>query len=187
MCYLYKITNIRNGKIYIGKTGKGIDHRWASHCRSAKRGKISKFKCAIRKYGQKAFKVECVSKCKTNDEANKREINLIKYWKMRARLYNVTDGGDGVLGFKWSKKSRLKLSKSQIGRRHSKETKIKMSKSHIGLSPWNKGKRWCKVNYKKTRLPFSKQWKLNMSKAKIGKNNPMYGRRKINGKWVSRC
>ena len=187
MFYIYKITNTRNGKIYIGKTGKSIKRRWTSHCRSAMNGKKSRFKCAIRKYGCDAFKVKCIAKCKTNAEANAKEITSIAYWKKRVKLYNITIGGDGACGFRWSRASRIELSLSQFGRKHSNATRLKMSKSHIGQIPWNKGKRWHKTHYMKTRHPFSKQWKLNMSKAKIGKNNPMYGRRKINGKWVSRC
>ena len=47
-------------------------------------------------------------------------------------LVNMTDGGDGVFGFKFNEESIKKMSNSQIGRKHSDDTKSKISKSQIG-------------------------------------------------------
>ncbi len=34
--YIYKISNIINGKVYIGKTEKTIEERWSKHLENAK-------------------------------------------------------------------------------------------------------------------------------------------------------
>jgi hypothetical protein len=49
---VYKITNLANGKIYIGKTTKSLGRRWAVHKYMAKIGKgCPILSAAIRKYG----------------------------------------------------------------------------------------------------------------------------------------
>lgn len=53
--FLYKITNILNGKFYIGMT-KNLDRRWVVHCSPS--SKCPKLKSAIQKYGKENFKKE---------------------------------------------------------------------------------------------------------------------------------
>jgi len=48
---VYKITNKKNGKSYIGKTEYSLEHRWNRHLSSAKNGSKFRFHSAIRKYG----------------------------------------------------------------------------------------------------------------------------------------
>lgn len=56
--YLYKITCISNGKIYIGITSRPIEERWAAHLGEARAGINSPLKKAIREFGKDGFKVE---------------------------------------------------------------------------------------------------------------------------------
>ena len=56
--YLYKITCIPNGKIYIGITSRPIDERWAAHLGEARAGIKSPLKKAIREFGKDGFAVE---------------------------------------------------------------------------------------------------------------------------------
>jgi hypothetical protein len=54
MGVVYKVTNSKNGKVYIGKTNKTIDVRRKQHERDARKPKYI-FHRAIRKYGQDSF------------------------------------------------------------------------------------------------------------------------------------
>ena len=56
MFYVYKITNIKNGKIYIGLTTVPIEMRWANHIRDSKRCNRHLYK-SMRKYGIENFKM----------------------------------------------------------------------------------------------------------------------------------
>ena len=63
-----------------------------------------------------------------------------------------------------------------IGRNHTKKTKRKLSKiaKSIGTGKWNKGKKLSEKTKVKMRKPKSAEARVNISKAKIGKKNPMW-------------
>ena len=57
-------------------------------------------------------------------------------------LINLTDGGEGVSGYKFSEESKRKQSISHTGKKRgtpTEETKEKIRKSNLGKTPWNKG------------------------------------------------
>lgn len=96
MPYIYKITNMKNGKIYIGKTLDTVQNRWLEHC-----GDYKKYRCekrplyaAMRKYGLDSFTVEEIESC---DESvlSDRECFWIEYYASFKNGYNATVGGDG--------------------------------------------------------------------------------------------
>lgn len=125
---MYLVTNTVNGKTYAGITGRGIKRRWSEHkCHANNKINQGAFYRAIRKYGTDCFVISEVSWHQTKDEAKAEEIRYIAQHKPK---YNSTLGGDGQLGRVLSKESRLKISKSHIGRTnyhtgpmHSEETK----------------------------------------------------------------
>lgn len=82
---IYLITNIVNGKKYIGRTKRGIEHRFRAHLHSSKQGSNTYFHKAIRKYGKENFKLEIL-------EESDREEHWIEILKPE---YNMTKGGDG--------------------------------------------------------------------------------------------
>ena len=95
--YIYQITNLINGKIYIGQTNN-IQKRWANHrCNNDPNMVIAR---ALRKYGIDNFKFEVLLRGLTPDEANQKEIELIKEKNSLVPYgYNVATGGkrmDGV-------------------------------------------------------------------------------------------
>ena len=60
MPYIYKITNVLNGKMYIGKTSSTIEERWKEHRHDATR-KSKEYRplySAIQKYGADNFIIE---------------------------------------------------------------------------------------------------------------------------------
>ena len=95
--YIYQITNLINGKIYIGQTNN-IQKRWANHrCNNDPNMVIAR---ALHKYGIDNFKFEVLLRGLTPDEANQKEIELIKEKNSLVPYgYNVATGGkrmDGV-------------------------------------------------------------------------------------------
>lgn len=89
---LYRITNIVNGKSYIGQS---IDpkHRFISHISRANNDcDNSPIHSAIKKYGKENFKLEILE---WTEDYNKREQELIiEYNTKSPNGYNVADGGE---------------------------------------------------------------------------------------------
>lgn len=94
--YIYQITNLINGKIYIGQTNN-IQKRWANHkCNNDPDMVIAR---ALRKYGIDNFKFEVLLRGLTPDEANQKEIELIKEKNSLVPYgYNVATGGKRIDG-----------------------------------------------------------------------------------------
>lgn len=96
MAYIYKITNLTNNKLYIGKTSRDIKTRWEEHLRhSISLPNIPLYR-AINKYGKENFIIEQIEEC--NDEiVNEREIFWINFYNTYKNGYNCTLGGEGSL------------------------------------------------------------------------------------------
>jgi len=94
----------------------------------------------IKKYGAENIIVEKIE-CRSESEAFLREILAIKALKAsRVKLANITDGGDGPSGYKWSKPSpkrgipisdaqKAKLAAKARLRSMSAETKAKIAET----------------------------------------------------------
>ena len=94
--YIYKITNLFNGKIYIGQTSQTINQRWKEHLKDSKNPKYPLHK-AIHKYGIENFKIEEIEACEI-ENLNEREIYWISFYNSYkgSNGYNATLGGEGV-------------------------------------------------------------------------------------------
>lgn len=93
MAYIYKATNLINGKFYIGRTSYNrLNKRINCHVWYANHTDTSMpFPNAIKKYGKENFKWEIIEECEKNDAGN-REM----YWiRTLNPEYNATLGGDG--------------------------------------------------------------------------------------------
>lgn len=122
--YIYKITS-PSGRSYIGKT-VNAKKRWAEHSKSN-----LPIGYAIRKYGDKMV-YEVVDTCDSHEEANILERRYISYYDTLKQGYNLTEGGDGVCGYKHSEEFKRKLSEANRGKKHSEESKKKMSEAKKG-------------------------------------------------------
>ena len=111
MYSVYKITNLINGKLYIGQTIQKVSYRWYDHKCIKKSKNINVLRSAIKKYGVDNFKVEVIEENLTSSEANKLEIKLIKQLNTLApNGYNLASGGKN---FRHSKITKIKISKAQ--------------------------------------------------------------------------
>jgi len=136
---IYKVTNRINGKVYIGQTVKSLDVRKKEHIRKARSVKSWFLHNAIRKYGKDAFYFEIIRYCVSKEELNEKEMELIKEFKTKAPLgYNMTDGGEGTMGYYPSQETRAKMGKAHkgnkysLGCKHSEERKAEERKRMIG-------------------------------------------------------
>lgn len=110
---VYQAVNLINGKRYIGATEKGLRQRRMKHLANASRGQPGKFYTAIRKYGPQSFHFTALCQCSSFWEA----LELERRWIGRLTPeYNLTDGGGGVKGFRFSPESRSKMSKAKKGK-----------------------------------------------------------------------
>jgi group I intron endonuclease len=139
--YVYKTTNLINGKIYIGQKKGNFN------CYYLGSGKI--LQKSIKKHGKINFKVEILEYANGFKHLNELEIKYIALYKQitkKGNIYNIAIGGTGAAigkdncfyGKKHSEKSinQMKLKKKgpnnpMFGLRHTQETKNKMSEKQL--------------------------------------------------------
>jgi hypothetical protein len=180
-----------NGKKYYGLT-IDLDKRKYRHKCHVKKGTKNKFYNAIRKYGWDSIEWLIIEEYKSKDKIelsfilNEREI----YWIEKDKTYlskygyNMTNGGDGVLGLKWNEDSKKKLSNIQQGRKLSSSHRNNISIGIMGrevseetkrkIGEKNRGNTYC-LGIKRSKETIKK-----MSNCKLGKNNPMFGKEPAN-------
>ncbi|KKN47797.1 hypothetical protein LCGC14_0659180 [marine sediment metagenome] len=130
--YIYQVTNLVNGKVYIGQTVHSIERRFAAHINNAQGGKATALCHAIRKYGAANFSLGLLATCASLDEMNGSEIKYIDQYDSYRNGYNMTMGGDGSPGLEHSEESkairsqRMKGNKHLLGYKHSDESKAKI-------------------------------------------------------------
>jgi len=128
----YLITNKINNKGYVGITTRSLSRRWYEH-RFVANSCGQLLGKAIKKYGEQAFEIMPIASAKTLENLKEVEKDLIIQFQTKVPFgYNLTDGGDGVFGFKQSEEQRLKSANLRLGTKHTKETKAKMREAHSG-------------------------------------------------------
>ncbi len=164
--HIYKVTNMINGKVYVGQHNGVKKHYFAS-------GTL--IKRAIQKYGKENFKREIIVEGDfTIEELNKLEIKYIKEYKSYYHNYpdigyNLTIGGEGVPGREMSDESRKKQSLSMKKIWSDDSYRKRLSNIAKGQKSWNKGKKIHNESF---------------TKKMSGENNPMYGVTPKNAKVV---
>ena len=94
--FIYKITNQKNGKMYIGQTIRPVEERWKRHCSDALNNILdTHFARAIRYYTPNAFTIEIIDTATTQQELTAKESYWITWYDSVNNGYNETFGGDG--------------------------------------------------------------------------------------------
>lgn len=142
---IYKWTNKKNGKIYIGQTTMPLEHRQRMHVNTTNAGSDLPIHNAIRKYGLDGFTIEAIAFATDLDELNVLEKTLIKQYDCKVpKGYNLKDGGDNHTWHPESKKKASNSAKKRMeadgGEQH-KTALILAQKARKGKTPWNKGKK----------------------------------------------
>lgn len=138
--FIYKITNTVNSKIYVGKTVSAcIETYWKYHHKrplSRKKHHNKHLQAAWNKYGESAFVFEVIEEF--NSEMNFDLNHLEQYWikKLNSKNpefgYNLTNGGEGIAGFKHSEESKKRMAEKATGRIKSVEERLDISKRTKG-------------------------------------------------------
>lgn len=127
--YVYRITNLINGKAYIGKT-KTLHKRFYQHIN---RGGTSLIFRAIKKYGVENFIFETLYQCDDDKEITNKEYELIhKYNTLHPNGYNLTDKTDGNIIFSERHKNKLSKKRQGIGQTERKSPYIGVIKNECG-------------------------------------------------------
>lgn len=156
--FIYKITNKINKKTYIGQTCQSIKKRWVQHRSEAVTYKKNQpLHNAIRKYGPDNFIVEEIDGANSLSELNYKEWILIyKFDSLAPNGYNSKEGGNRP--------------------RYSKETKLKMSKSAKKKANSKRFKKWFAKNNPSLKRECVEKRRKNVKESGVykGRNNPRY-------------
>jgi group I intron endonuclease len=148
--YIYQMTNIVNGRKYVGR------HQCECHfLDSSYYGSGQSLNRAIKKYGKENFKREVLIECLSFDASCFMENVYVGAEEVKDRsYYNLIEGGrGGITGYHHTDVSKEKIRKSSTGRpsvwkgkklpQRTKEHCENLSKTagvKKGNIPWNKGK-----------------------------------------------
>lgn len=199
--YVYKITNLVNGKMYIGKRSCKKDIEKDKYIGS---GKL--LKRAVKKNGIENFKKEILVVCNTEEEAFNEERRIIKELKATEseEYYNIAEGGNGFTSDEVKKRWENEEYRNKIRETTKKlwenpEFREKIKEVNSNRNPANKGlklsedvkykigimskQHWKKEEYrKKVTEGIRKSWE-NEERRKItrermlGEKNHFYGRK----------
>jgi len=123
---IYCIENTINGKKYIGK-GRNVEKRMADP-----HAECPYLRNALEKYGSPLFKRYLVETC-SSEELTDREKYYIKQWGTKVpNGYNLTDGGEGILGYSHGEETKEKVSIALRGKPKSEEHRKKLSEANKG-------------------------------------------------------
>ena len=119
MIGIYKITNLINGKCYIGQS-VNVEKRLESHKNNFQSN--VHLQNSIKAYGIDNFLFELLEEC-SEDKLNEREIYWIRYYDStnRDKGYNIAEGGQGGYLLKgtsdeYKKEVYRKISESKTGK-----------------------------------------------------------------------
>jgi group I intron endonuclease len=129
---IYKITNLINGKIYIGQTIMPLSRRWRAHCSG--KDHSMKIALAINKYGKENFTIEVIDTAENLDDLNKKEELYISQYDCTndSEGYNILSGGGNR---RLPDSIKEKISKANTGRVVTEELRERLSK--ISKKKWN--------------------------------------------------
>ncbi len=165
MSCVYEITNIVNGKIYVGASKDGLS-RWKEHQRISNRTNLSTddyFHNSMKKHGISSFKFEIFKEFETDEEAFAAEVTRITELKnLNKQLYNIHPGGNGC--YTLTEKQRLSRSERLKGHVVSEEVKKKISETLKNRSLTDEHK---ENIGKSLSEPMCKQRRSNSMKGKI--------------------
>lgn len=160
--YIYKTTNLINGKIYIGQKHSNIflGNKYLGS------GKL--LKQAINKNGYNNFTVDLIEEVETQEKLDEREIFWINYFNATDRKvgYNICEGG---------RVNRTMIGENNpfYGKHHTDEVRQKMSNSQQHRTDDRSHTEESKQKLSQKMKGRTITWKDKISEN--AKNNPNYG------------
>jgi len=175
---VYKVSNVNNDKVYIGKTIHAMSRRRANHYQDARSGSETNFHRALRKYKPTDFTWEIIGKYNTKEEMDSSEIKYISEYNTFKNGYNMTEGGDGGSHTLYKKgtegwnRIKHKLGKWKNGNPGATEEAIAKRIETFKNTTWVSGKAHSNYGHSHNKGIL------------IGDKNPMYGKTPTNARRV---
>lgn len=184
MHHIYIITNMVNAMQYVGIT-KDLKSRWKQH--KSTNGSSRYLHPAIKKHGIENFVFTHVADAFDLDCAKFIEKLLIKEKNTKVPFgYNLTDGGEGTIGYVFSEESKQKMRDSAKGQERSIESNIKRSITLKGnknsLGKLHSEETKAKMSVSQKGRKHSEETKQKISKGHLGKKQSAETIAKLTGK-----
>ena len=170
MGVIYQARNKISGKRYIGKTMYTMKARRAVHECHAKTESRLPFHRALRKYGFDTFEWKVISREEIEDYLNEAEQVFIRILKSKVPSgYNLTDGGEGNIGWVPSEEWKRKKSEEQKGKTTPIEVRLKISRALRGKHPSEVTRAKLRLRKNRKGKVHSEEAKKKMSASRMGK------------------
>lgn len=164
MYEVYLITNTINGRQYVGAAKHGHVKRLSEHCRDAHK-EHSNLHDDILKYGAEVFTTELLEDNISDEQWQEKERFYIAkyntYYGDNPEGYNMTRGGLGTVGYKFTDRDRAKMSAAHKGCTFSPERNQYLREIMTGRE-------------------YKQEWRDALSAARLGRftkeENPFYGK-----------
>lgn len=177
---IYKITNLHNGKVYIGQTSENFQRRYWHHqwCLSANQHHNTYLQNAWNKYGSESFTFEVIHILSAEENIDQLEIKYINQFNATDinSGYNMQSGGQPSNLHRFiSDESRKivgeKNRQHMLGKKLSDETRAKMRSSSRHQGPSEDGRR--KISEYMSNRIVSDSTKEKLRQANTGSNSPV--------------
>ena len=161
---IYRVINLLDKKVYIGRTIRTLEERKRGHFGSLKRQGYYHFHAALVKYGKKNFKWEEIDRADSMLSLNEREIYWIAFYDSSnpSKGYNMTKGGEGCFpvyhrtgnkkGWHHSEETIKRMMGRYKGIPRSEEVRKKISEAQSGEKSIHFGKKLSKESVQKRTL-----------------------------------
>ena len=176
--YIYKTTNLINGKIYVGQ------HKAETFDKYYK-GSGQLLTAAFKKYGKSNFTCEILATAETKEELNALEV----YWiaELNARDtsvgYNITEGGEGTVGYVHTDGAKNKMSIAKkgkplslehrkaiglqsLGRKMTEENKAKLRAINLGKKASEETKQKLRDAHKRNPRNFDEEYRRKLRESR---------------------
>lgn len=168
---VYAITNILNGKVYVGSAAKCISRRWTLHRNDLNSGRHGNrhLQSAWIKYGPHCFQFSVLGYCAPSECLALEQAWIEEYQSANPAFgYNIMPLAGSALGSKRTDEVRAKISRIQKGKIVSEATRLKISLAQKGRK-------------------LSDEFKLKLSQAVRAKGNKShnFGKRRTESQKVT--
>lgn len=188
MAVIYQITNMQNGKYYIGSSISFERRAW-QHKNDLKRGvhKNPHLQAAWNKYGEDAFVFEILETVSDEEQLKAEDVYLSKHVG-KPECYNVNTGAEACrLGIPHTEEAKRKMSESRTGKcagpAHYRYGQTVPENTRQKISNTQKGRPNPRKGYM-----LSEQGRANIRAAvKRGEESHFYGKRPTNADDLQRA
>lgn len=175
---IYKITNLLDGKVYVGQTVKSLSQRWCQHLSQVRyvgdrnNRRICRYlHTAMRLYGPENFKIEEIAGANSESELNYLEyLWICKLDCLAPNGYNLRPGGNVRRGV--SSETRKLLRELNLGSKNGMYGRSGSQKQKEWIRSYNTSRVVTEVERANMRAAQQLRSSLGLNKGFVGKKTP---------------